>query len=234
MKILRLASKFMSEKEFSPANKKVLIIEDDKALVKFVTYLLENDGYTVDSSYDGASGIAKVKVFKPDLILLDAMMSVMDGYKVAEYVKSREETKFIPIIMVTAKSQAIDKVKGLNCGIDDYIVKPFDTKELLARIKSLLIKRKDYNKYTEDEKLKTLKEVIGSVNHEINNPLTSIIMTVDSLMIKYDNDEYIQNKLKIIQENSIRIKDIIAKLEAVQKVITKEYHEDANILELNT
>lgn len=217
----------------SSSKKKILIIEDDKALVKYEKHLLEKSGYDVDYSYDGASGISKVKLYKPDLILLDVMMAVMDGYKVAQHLKSNEETKFIPIIMVTARSESIDKVKGINCGIDDYLVKPFDAKVLLARIQALLKERGIYKQKVESEKLKTLKEVIASVNHEINNPLTSIIMSIDSLLLKYNDDTYIVDKLKIIEENSVRIKNIIAKLERIEKIETKEYCSNTNILEIN-
>jgi DNA-binding response OmpR family regulator len=222
----------MNKKEHDATKYKVLIIEDDKALVKFIKQLLETSGYEVDFCYNGANGISKVKKFKPDIILLDIMMSVLDGYKVAQHLKKNEETKFIPIIMVTAKSESIDKVKGINCGIDDYLIKPFDTKELLARIKSLLNKRNTYEKYTEEEKVRTLKDVVASVNHEINNPLTSIIIAVDSLLIKYKDDNYIKEKLKIVEENSMRIKDIVSKLEQIQKVVTKEYHNNTSILEI--
>jgi len=215
------------------AGKKILIIEDDKALVKFVKHLLETKGFIVDFSYDGASGISKVSEFMPDLILLDVMMDVLDGFKVAQHLKSNETTKFIPIIMVTARSESIDKVKGINCGIDDYLIKPFDTKVLVARINALLEKKGTYERFTEAQKIKTLKEVVASVNHEINNPLTSIIMSVDSLLLKYNDDKYIIDKLEIIESNSVRIKNIVAKLEQIEKIATKEYYEDTKILEIN-
>jgi DNA-binding response OmpR family regulator len=224
----------MAEKEAASNYKpKVLIIEDDEALVEFMKRLLETNGYEVDFSYNGATGITKVNQYDPDIILLDIMMEVLDGYKVAQHLKSNDETKFIPIIMVTAKSESIDKIRGIKCGVDDYIVKPFNTKELLERIKSLLSKKKNYEDFTEEEKMKTLKDVVGSVNHEINNPLTSIIMAIDSLLIKYKDDNYIKEKLNIIEENSMRIKDIITKLEQVERIVTKEYHDKTNILELD-
>ncbi|MFC1855897.1 response regulator [Thermodesulfobacteriota bacterium] len=211
---------------------KILIIEDDKALVAFEKHLLESKGYEVDFSYNGANGIKKVAEFKPDLILLDIMMEVLDGYKVAQHLKGNDDSKFIPIIMVTARSESIDKVKGINCGVDDYLVKPFNTNELMAKVKSLLIKKKSIEQFTEDEKVKTLKDVVASVNHEINNPLTSIIIAVDTLLIKYKDDKYIIDKLKMIEENSIRIKNIVSRLEQVEKIATKVYHDNTNILEI--
>ncbi len=214
-------------------NPKVLIIEDDKSLVKYVKHLLESNGYLTDYAYNGASGIAKVKKFKPDIILLDVMMDVMDGFKVAEHLKDEVTTKFIPIIMLTSKADTVDKVRGLNCGIDDYIVKPFETNELLARIASLLSKKKNFEKFAEDEKIKTLKNVVASVNHEINNPLTAIMIAVEALLIKYKDHDYVTDKLKIISNNSTRIKEIISELDRVQKIITKEYYSDVDILNLN-
>ena len=188
---------------------KVLIIEDDKDLVMFIKELLEIKGYDVDYCYDGANVITLVKRFKPDIILLDIMMPTVSGYKVAKTLKNNEETKFIPIIMVTAKSETTDKVRGINCGIDDYLMKPFDSQELLARIRSLLSKKKSFEQFTEGEKIRTLRDVVASVNHEINNPLTSILIAVDSLLIKLNDNDYIREKLSIIKDNSIRIRDIV-------------------------
>jgi DNA-binding response OmpR family regulator len=152
---------------------------------------------------------------------------------VAKSLKSNKETKFIPIIMVTARSENTDKVKGINCGIDDYLMKPFDSQELLARIRSLLSKKKSFEQFTEGEKIRTLRDVVASVNHEINNPLTSILLAVDSLLIKHNDNNYIREKLSVIKDNSIRIRDIVTRLEQVQTIVTKEYHDKTNILELN-
>ncbi len=173
-----------------------------------------------------------MKSFKPDILLLDVMMDVIDGYKVAEHLKGNDKTKFIPIIMITAKSETSDKIKGINCGIDDYLTKPFNSQELLARIRSLLDKREYSDQFVEGEKVKTLRDVVASVNHEINNPLTSVLIAVESLILKFKGDEDTIDRLKLIEVNSLRIKDIIARLERIQRVVTKEYYNDTNILEL--
>jgi two-component system alkaline phosphatase synthesis response regulator PhoP len=115
---------------------KILIIEDEADLVKGLRLNLEDEGYQVDWASDGVMGIERVLKVKPDLILLDIMLPKKDGLDVCREL--REKKVAIPIIMLTAKSEEIDKVVGLEIGADDYITKPFSIRELLARIKAHL------------------------------------------------------------------------------------------------
>jgi two-component system alkaline phosphatase synthesis response regulator PhoP len=115
---------------------KILIIEDEKDLVKGLRLNLEDEGYQVEWAADGANGIERALKEKPDLILLDIMLPKKDGLDVCREL--REKKIATPIIMLTAKSEEIDKVVGLEIGADDYITKPFSIRELLARIKAHL------------------------------------------------------------------------------------------------
>lgn len=113
--------------------KKILIVEDEQAIVDIISFNLEREGYTVFAAYDGEEGVEKAKAENPDLILLDLMLPKMDGYEVCKYLRKTMST---PIIMLTAREEEVDKILGLELGADDYITKPFSMRELLARVKA--------------------------------------------------------------------------------------------------
>lgn len=117
---------------------KILIVDDEEDLVEMLTFRLRAADYDVVSARDGREGLEKAKTEKPDLIILDVMMPKMDGYHVCRTLKSDNAYKNIPIIMLTAKVLDGDKKAGEIAGADDYITKPFDGGELLAKIKKLL------------------------------------------------------------------------------------------------
>jgi len=113
----------------------VLIVEDDRNIAELLQMYLEKEGYAVTVAGDGGQGLAKFRSISPDLILLDVMMPVMDGWTLCKTIRAESQT---PIIMLTAKSETDDKVTGLKSGADDYITKPFQMKEVLARIEAVL------------------------------------------------------------------------------------------------
>ena len=113
----------------------VLIVEDDRNIAELLQMYLEKEGYAVTTAGDGGKGLEKFRAIKPDLVLLDVMMPVMDGWAVCRTIRSESQT---PIIMLTAKGETDDKVTGLKSGADDYVTKPFEMKEVLARIEAVL------------------------------------------------------------------------------------------------
>ena len=113
----------------------VLIVEDDHNIQELLQLYLEKEGYAVTVASDGGQGLAKFRAIKPDLVLLEVMMPVMDGWAVCKAIRVDSQT---PIIMLTAKGETDDKVSGLKSGADDYVTKPFEMKELLARIEAVL------------------------------------------------------------------------------------------------
>lgn len=117
---------------------KILVIDDEEHIVELIRYNLQNAGFDTVEAYNGLDGLALAKKEKPTLILLDVMLPMMDGLEVCRNLRSAEQTKGIPIIMLTAKSEEIDKILGLELGADDYITKPFSVRELMARIKAVL------------------------------------------------------------------------------------------------
>ena len=113
----------------------VLVVEDDRNIAELLQMYLEKEGYTVTVAADGGQGLSKFRANKPDLVLLDVMMPVMDGWAVCRAIRAESQT---PVIMLTAKGETDDKVAGLKQGADDYITKPFEMKEVLARIEAVL------------------------------------------------------------------------------------------------
>ena len=114
---------------------KILVVDDDENICELLKLYFENEGYGVKLARDGAEGINFFKIYEPDLVLLDIMLPKKDGWQVCREIR---EMSSKPIIMITAKGEVFDKVLGLELGADDFIVKPFDMKELSARIKAVL------------------------------------------------------------------------------------------------
>jgi phosphate regulon transcriptional regulator PhoB len=119
-------------------NTKILVVDDEKDLLQLIKYNLEKEGYSVTESYNGEDALKKIKKEPFNLIILDLMLPGMQGTELCKILRSSEETSAIPIIMLTAKSEDIDKVLGLELGADDYITKPFSPRELIARVKAVM------------------------------------------------------------------------------------------------
>ncbi len=117
---------------------KVLIIEDDADIRELIKFNLEQEGYAVEEAATGAEGLDRIKRRQPDLILLDLMLPGMPGLEICRVLRSTKETATLPILIVTAKGTEVDKVLGLEMGADDYVVKPFSPRELIARVKAVL------------------------------------------------------------------------------------------------
>lgn len=117
------------------SNELVLVVDDEKTLVKALSFNLEKEGFRVEQAYDGEEALKKVFEIKPDIVVLDLMLPEVDGFEVCRRIRKKLE---VPIIMLTARSEDIDKVLGLELGADDYLTKPFNSRELVARIKAIL------------------------------------------------------------------------------------------------
>ena len=122
---------------------RILVVDDDRDIVRFVELNLSLEGFEVQVAFDGAQALALATASPPDLILLDVMMPVVDGVEVVRRLRAQASTASVPVVMLTAKSLSADKVVGLTAGADDYIVKPFDTLELVARVRTTLRRTAD-------------------------------------------------------------------------------------------
>ncbi len=130
---------------------KLLIVDDDPNICEMLRLYLENEGYKVKTASDGADGVNYFKIYEPDLVLLDVMMPKKDGWQVCREIREMSPK---PVIMITAKGEVFDKVLGLELGADDFIVKPFDMKELSARIKAVLRRYNAHGNQADEEVIK--------------------------------------------------------------------------------
>jgi DNA-binding response OmpR family regulator len=113
----------------------ILVVDDERNIVELVRMYLEKEGYRVERSYDGADALVKIKSIRPTLVVLDLMLPEIDGWEVCRRVRA---TSDVPIIMLTARDEDVDKIVGLELGADDYLTKPFNPRELVARVKAVL------------------------------------------------------------------------------------------------
>ena len=150
-------------KEGAEVKYKILIVDDDENICELLRLYLEKEGYETVVANDGREAVEKANKTLPDLILLDIMLPKLDGWQVCREIRKTQET---PIIMITAKGEVFDKILGLELGADDYVTKPFDTKEVVARVKAVLRRSNDKNKKQVDE-VKYSKLRINITNYEL-------------------------------------------------------------------
>lgn len=144
---------------------KILVVDDDGNICELLRMYLEKEGYTVFIAHDGQKAVDTFREKKPDLVLLDIMLPVLDGWQVCREIRRDSE---VPIIMLTAKGETFDKVLGLELGADDYVVKPFDTKELVARVKAVLRRTSGKNASSDEKKEVTFDKLqINLTNYEM-------------------------------------------------------------------
>ena len=148
---------------------RILLVEDDRSIASFVAPELEHLGFHVRCAYDGLSGFEEVRIFEPELIVLDIMLPGLDGVGVLQRV--RQAGSRVPVIMLTARDSTLDKVHSLNRGADDYLTKPFDIEELLARIRALLRRAEG------DEILRVADLEVNTTTHEVRRGNREIELT---------------------------------------------------------
>lgn len=146
--------------------RKILVVDDEAVLVETIAYNLEQAGYQVITAADGASALQAAHREVPDLIILDIMLPEMDGLEVCRQLRRENSTATTPIMMLTAKSDEIDKVVGLEVGADDYVTKPFGRRELLARVRALL-RRSDYVPLEAEKSAQETDNEVPRANREL-------------------------------------------------------------------
>ena len=142
---------------------KILVVDDDKNICELLRLYIEKEDFTVELAYDGRHALELFESFAPDLVLLDIMLPELDGWQVCREIRKHSKC---PIIMLTAKGEVFDKVLGLELGADDYVVKPFETKEVIARIKAVLRRTGNHND-SEVKKVEYDKLSINLTNYEL-------------------------------------------------------------------
>ena len=180
------------------ADEKVLIVDDEEHIVELLQFNLVNAGYKVITANNGLDALKKVKENKPDLLLLDLMLPGMDGLDVCKEIKRDKETSKTSIIMLTAKSEELDKILGLELGADDYITKPFSIRDLLARVKAVL--RRSSSDEISEEIYEIGRLKVDFERHEvlINNEKVELTLKEFELL-----EILIKNKGKILRRETL-------------------------------
>ena len=143
---------------------KILIVDDDENICELLNLYLKKDGFDTILAYNGMQAVEYSEKFNPDLILLDIMLPQLDGWQVCREIRKKSD---VPIIMLTAKGETFDKILGLELGADDYITKPFDTKEVIARIKAVLRRTNDKENQQGIKEVRFDKLIINLTNYEL-------------------------------------------------------------------
>jgi len=216
--------------------KKILVIDDLPENVFMLQDRLENEGYSIITAYDGKSGIEKVRSEMPDLILLDIMMPGITGIEVCKILVNDDSTKHIPIILVTAKAGAEDTKEGLEAGAFDYIKKPFNRVELLARVQSALKLSEANSLLLEAEKKNTFVATVVTANHKIKQPLT--LLSLSSAAIKRElnkeeiSKESILNRLKYVDTAVKEITDVLNQLNSIKEPVMAQYTKNIKMIKV--
>ena len=216
--------------------KKILVVDDQPDNVFILQDRLKRAGFEVIAAYEGETGIQKTIEEKPDLILLDIMMPDISGFDVCRRLVANEETKNIPIILVTALTDAEDIKEGFDAGAFDYIKKPFNRDEMLARINSALRFSETNNLLLELEKVKTFNATVITANHEIKQPLTLINLSTAAIRRELNKNEqetdFLLKRVEFIEKATHDIIDILEKLSSIKKPIFIDYLNNLKMINL--
>ncbi len=161
---------------------KILIVDDDPTICDVLKIYFENEGYEIKIAGDGAEGVNFFKMYEPDLVLLDIMLPKKDGWQVCREIR---EVSSRPVIMITAKGEVFDKVLGLELGADDFVVKPFDMKELSARVKAVLRRSKSSTSHDDEEVIKFENIEISLQKYELKLSGKSVDVPPKELELLY-------------------------------------------------
>ena len=183
---------------------KILVIDDDPAINELIKVNLELSGYNVVQAYDGINGFALAKQELPNLIILDCMMPEVDGFTTAQRIRQNDNTKNIPILMLTALSQLNDKVKGFNIGVDDYLCKPFEMEELQVRVRALLKRSNQIPESLASRELLSIGEITllpESYSVKINEKIAKLTpIEFDIFNLLFQNHGNMVSSSKLLQD----------------------------------
>ena len=219
---------FVEDNKVEEAKKTILIVDDEKSIVDIIIYNLAKEGYKTIEAYDGETAINMAFEQKPDLILLDIMLPKVDGLTVCKRVKNSLN---IPIIMISAKGEEIDKILGLELGADDYITKPFSVRELVARVKANLRKAEVNNQ----------KDAISNNNQNTSAHSGDKVISVGELYINLDKFEVrVRNKpidltlreFEVLRYLANQPGQVVTREDLLEKVWGYEYYGDIRTVDV--
>lgn len=212
-----------------------LLVVDDSPVSSMVVSLIlkKHSDYLTVRAWDGRECIKKAREVKPDLILLDIQMPDMNGIEVCKILRKDEQIYDIPVIFVTASTDNETLKEAFESGGTDYVRKPVNKIELLARIKSVLIHKKLEKKLMEEERLNGVLEMAGGICHELNQPMQVVSGYSELLLMDMGKDNSAYPYIKMIKEQTNKMGSITRKLMRITKYETQEYIEGSRIIDID-
>lgn len=216
-------------------NEKILLVDDDANARIILNRVLTKAGYTVNEAANGREALEAAATFKPDLMLIDWMMPEMDGEQLARWIKGDATLRFTYIILLTAKGDVKDRVRGLQAGADDYITKPAPHQEVLARVESGIRVRTLHKEIQQLTRRVALLELAATVGHEINNPLNVIYLALDMMRKSMKQGEYdkLDKGIQLIAETADRLKEIAKKFVELKDPESTVYVDNLNMIDIH-
>ncbi len=214
---------------------RILIVEDEEDTRFILNRLLTKNGYEVKTAENGAKALEVLQTYKPKVIVADWTMPVMDGLQLCNIVKKKEEFKTVYFIVLTARASLKDRVAGLDVGADDFLVKPIENQELLARIRSGIRIYNLQNELKGIEHNKALVEMACTIGHRINNPLSSLKMSIDTLHSDLSDTQKkkFEDDFEIITESIKRIEKFVNTLQRLENPELSDYATNQKMLKID-
>ena len=205
----------------------ILLIDDDQEVAKIVVRFLRSEGYDIQYATTGRAGLDIIERESPDLLLLDVSLPDINGFEICRRLRSSPRTEQLNVIMLTGRGSVDARVAGLESGADDYLTKPFDPQELLARIQAQLRLKALRERLVEMEKVATIGQMVITLSHEINNPLTIIVWHAELLRERVGSlpniPPEVLDSLEAIGREAHRIQQVMTKLARVTRPVVTEY-----------
>ncbi|NOZ55782.1 MAG: response regulator [Calditrichaeota bacterium] len=224
----------MREIEFK--GKRILIADDDPFNRELLQMELSDAGFEVIVAGDGEDALRKVQELPVDLLLLDVMMPKIDGVELVRKLRQQKEFENLPIILLTAKAQTKDKLLGLEAGANDYITKPFDIRELLARVKVQLRLAELERQSLEAERVKGVLEMAGAAAHELSQPISGAMGHVYLMLMEEDIGDGRKavrvEDLKNTEDCLKRATDILHRIQGIRRYEVRDYPEGMRIVDI--
>lgn len=213
---------------------RILIVEDEEDTRFILERLLAKNDYEVKAARNGSEALEVIESYNPKVIIADWTMPVMDGLELCNNLKKNESYKLVYFILLTARASLKDRVTGLDIGADDFLVKPVENQELLARIRSGIRIHNLQNELKSIEHNKALVEMACTIGHQINNPLSSLIMSLKTLRDELEEAraQKLEEDFYIINESIERIKKFVQALVNLENPEIVNYTSDSKMLKI--
>lgn len=219
---------------------RILVVDDDRMNAELLNTKLTALGYDVTVAHSAEEAITADKRVRPHLILLDVVLPEMSGFQACRKFNEIHTDRYVPVILVTSMNDVESKIKGLESGAYDYVTKPFDTQELLARVRSAMRTKKLYDelsatreKLTEAEKLAELGKFAITLHHEINNPLQAIVLSAENMLLDLKAGKVSEEDIDIVLKSCHRIQEVLQKIMTLKRVRSAPYLGGTDMLDLD-